>query len=138
MRYVLDTNVVSEAVKSIANKQVVAWLDDHASESFLTVITLKEIRYGVLCMPAGKRRQAYTTYLNRLIDHYKDRTLVFDAKAADICAGFHYDALRLGRTPDTEDLIIAAIAKSQGATVVTRNVKDFAYLDIDVVNPFEA
>ncbi len=134
--YLVDTNVVSEVCKKLPNPNVMDWLDSHENLA-ISVITIEEMRFGELMMPKGKKRNKLHELIDSLVEHYVDSTLTFDTRAAKQCAVFHENAIASGRTPTIEDMMIAAIAKVNGLTLVTRNVRDFEYLDVEVVNPFE-
>lgn len=134
--YVVDTNVISELVKPHPNEDVLAWLRDNERDLFLTVITIEEMRFGALCLPEGKRKHALWQSIDELVSTYAHRVLPFDAPAAERCAEFHHSAISQGYIPTIEDLMIAALCACSGATLVTRNIRDFAYLDVDLFNPF--
>ena len=95
------------------------------------------MRTSALMLPEGKRRSKLLETVDRLIDVYASRTLAFDAQAAVECARLHRQAIALGRTPAIEGLMIAALCVCNDAVLVTRNVRDFEYLGIELVNPFE-
>ncbi|HIS39243.1 MAG TPA: type II toxin-antitoxin system VapC family toxin [Candidatus Aphodovivens avistercoris] len=137
MRYVVDTNVVSELTKAQPNASAVAWISRHAADALLTAITIEEMRFGCLMLPEGKRRAKLSETIDRIVDVYASRILSFDAHAAEECARLHCLAIGKGRTPAIEDLMIAALCVCHDATLVTRNVRDFDCLGIEVLNPFE-
>lgn len=137
MGYLVDTNVISEVCKKAPNDAVISWLSAHSDNLHLSVVTIEEMRFGQLMMPKGKRRTALGNIIDSLVAQFSSKILLFDIGAADICAELHEKAISAGRNPTFEDLMIAAIAKQAGHEVVTRNVKDFDYLDIAIVNPFE-
>jgi predicted nucleic acid-binding protein len=136
---VLDTNVVSEAVKPGRNPAVQAWLDAQAAETlYLTSITIAELLFGLRIMPAGKRKNALAQTLNGLMKLFADRVLAFDANAArhfaDL-AGMAHDA---GKGFPMPDAYIAAIAFAHGFTVATRDVSPFQAVGLTVINPWDA
>lgn len=137
MAYLVDTNVVSEACKKEPDPVVMEWLDAHAPHLFLSVITIEEMRFGQCMMPTGKRRAKLGQMIDALVASYADKTLCFDAPSAERCAQLHEQAISSGRTPTIEDLMIASIAQTNGLVVATRNVSDFDYLGVDLVNPYE-
>lgn len=136
MRYLIDTNIISETMKPKADPNVLLWMADHQDDALLSVITIEELRFGELMMPRGKKRAQLNRLIDTLITSYAAKTLPFDTASAELCAAFHERAITAGRTPTIEDLMIAAIATTNGCTLATRNVKDFDYLDIPLVNPF--
>lgn len=137
MVYVVDTNIVSELVKREPNASVLKWMEDHSSFLYLTAITIEEMRFGALMLPEGKRRAKLLETIDRIVDIYGSRTFSFDVRAVEECACLHRLAIKLGRTPSIENLMIAAICLCHDAVLVTRNVKDFDYLGIELINPFE-
>jgi len=81
---VLDTNVISEPLKSMPEPKVMAWLDEQADETlFITAISRAELRFGVLKLPDGKRKSALAAQIERVLDLFKERTLDFDIAASD-------------------------------------------------------
>jgi predicted nucleic acid-binding protein len=134
--YVIDTNVISELSKPSPATAVVKWVTDAQNDCYLTAITLKELYYGVLLMPDGRRKSALRETVDSISREYSNRTLSFDADCSRICAELEIRAIRAGHTPTIEDMMIAAICKRHSATLVTRNTKDFHHLDIKLINPF--
>lgn len=137
MRYVADTNVVSELMKKDPSPDVIDWFFDHEGEVYLTSITVKELYFGMVRLPKGKRRRLLEEAISAIVMDCSDKTFPFDAFSAFICARLHDRALSSGRTPTIEDLMIASICQRNEAVLATRNVKDFQYLDIEVENPFD-
>ncbi len=137
MKYVADTNVVSELTKGVPNAAVMRWMAEHDQDLHLTSITVEEMCFGELMLPKGKRRSKLREIIDELVAGFASKIWVFDTPAAERCAALHRYAVASGRTPSIEDLMIAAICQEHGAALVTRNVKDFDYLGIEYVNPFE-
>ncbi len=135
--YIVDTNVISEAIKADPNPVVLVWLEQNSRSLYLTSITIEELRFGALMLPKGKKRKALEAWIDSLSADFSQKILSFDTPATEICAGFHEKAISSGKTPSIEDLMIASIAKREGLCIATRNVKDFEYLDIELVNPFK-
>jgi predicted nucleic acid-binding protein len=137
---ILDTNVISEAFRKRPQPGVRDWLDrQRPSDLFLCAPVLAELRYGVERLPTGRRRSE----LDRLVtnaeqDLFANRLLTVDREAAHEFGRVVARRAGMGRPIMPIDGMIAAIALANGMSVATRDVKDFADLDIDVVNPFEA
>lgn len=137
---VLDTNVISELMKASPAESVAQWIARiPATSLYTTSITQAEILHGVLLLPAGKRRSAIMAAAEAMFNEdFAERILPFGSDAAicygDIAAARH----RAGLPIASFDAQIAAIARSSGATVATRNAKDFDRCGIDVANPWEA
>ncbi len=130
----VDTNVWSVQVSRHPDAKVVDWLIDHDDQLWLSTIVIAEIRYGAELPKAQTFRPALTRWLAGLEESYGARILPFDANSAHL-----FGALR-ARRPETStllDLQLAAQAMAQDMTLATRNVKDFAWTGVKVVNPWE-
>ena len=136
MKYIVDTNVVSELMKHEVNPQVIDWFHDREGSVYLTAITVKELHFGAMRLPEGKRKQRLQEAITAIVMDCADKTLSFDAFSGFLCAQLHCHAITSGRTPTIEDLMIAAICQRHSATLATRNTKDFDYLGIPLENPF--
>ena len=135
---VLDTNVISEPLKSMPDPKVMAWLDDQSAETlFITAISRAELRFGVLKLPEGKRKSALAERIERVLDLFKDRTLDFDAAASDKLAEIAARCEKAGRPAVAPDAYIAACAAARGFAVATRNVKHFEPTGLRVINPWK-
>ena len=136
---VLDTNVVSEAMKATPNPVVLAWLDEQAAETlYLSSVTLAELLFGIGVLPAGRRKEALTQMLDGLLALFEDRVLAFDTAAARRYADLAVTVRAAGKGFPTPDGYIAAIAKARGFTVATRDVAPFKAVGLNVINPWEA
>jgi toxin FitB len=138
---ILDTNVVLEARRRVADERVLAWLDRQVAEDiWLTSITAAELQAGVERLPEDDpgRRSRQTEVAAILDDDFRDRVLAFDLSAALHYAALAGPLLRSNRTVRTMDLQIAGIARSHGAAVATRNLADFAGTGVPLINPWEA
>jgi len=140
MRYVLDTNIVSELTRPEPNARCVDWLREHATDCCLTTITLAEMCFGVERLPDSKRRRFLARKFEFIRRDFRDWILDFDQAAASEFGRYaaEYEAARgseaIGEA-DLRDLQIAAIARSQGWTVATRNTRHFPF--VDTFNPFD-
>ena len=135
---VLDTNVVSELMRDNPQQEVVAWLDyQPASSLFVTAVTEAEIRAGIALLPTGERRRGLASAAERAFRVlFADRILPFDSEAAGEYAAIASARRAAGRPISQSDCQIAAITRSAGASVVTRDTGGFAECGIDVVNPW--
>ena len=136
----LDTNVVSEVMKTRPEEAVVAWLNAQDSEKLhVSAITIGEIAYGLRILPDGKRRSGLRERFERFIAlAFDQRVLAYDESAARIYGELMGDRKELGLPMSVPDGQIAAIARLNHLAVATRNVLDFEHCGIDVLNPFEA
>ena len=137
---VLDTNVLSELMRPAPDGLVVQWMDTQPNASlFTTTVTQAEILYGVSVLPAGKRKQGLAAAVDAMFEQdFKGRVLPFDSPAAVAFAAICADRVRLGRPISQFDAQIAAIVRSRGAALATRNTPDFAECDIHVIDPWQA
>ena len=136
---ILDTNVLSELMKSQPDKSVVCWIGEHQATSlFITTLTQAEILYGLEILPAGKRRTALKKAAKAMFElDFAGRILPFDTKASQLFATIAAERRKIGRPISQIDAQIAAITRSHNATLVTRNVDDFEECGIEIVNPWE-
>lgn len=137
---VLDTNVISELMKTRPERAVVEWLDSCPRESvWTTSITVFELRFGLEILPPGKRRAALASSLERLLsEKIRGRVAVFDEAAASSAAQLVARRRAGGRAGDLRDSMIAGIVLSSRAMLATRNVVHFEDLAVPVVNPWVA
>ena len=135
---VLDTNVVSELMLVAPDPRVLAWIDDWPTrELFVTAVTEAEIRTGVAILPDGARRREIGEAAERLIGGlFAGRVLPFDSSAARAFADIAAARRAAGRPISQPDCQIAAISKSCGMAVATRNVRDFSDTGVDVIEPW--
>ena len=135
---VLDTNVLSEPLKTRPDLKVLAWLDAQAAETlYLSTISYAELRFGVLKMPDGKRRNDLAAQIDRALELFKDRILEFNVKAAEQLAQIGARCMKMGKPATAPDAYIAAIAAANGFSVATRNVDHFKHTGVRVINPWE-
>jgi toxin FitB len=135
---VLDTNVVSEPLKTMPAAIVMEWLDKQSAETlFITAISRAELRFGVLRLPEGKRKNILLAQIERVFDLFKDRTLNFDAAAADALAHIAAQCEKIGKPATAPDAYIAACAAARGFAVATRNVRHYEHTGVRIINPWE-
>ena len=138
MNSLLDTNVLSEYRKPDANPGVIRFLrglDFHTT--YLSVVTLSEIRFGAERMPAGRRRQDIEHWLEwDLPLDFSDRIFGIHTDVAQVAGQVRAKAFNAGRPMGVMDAFIAATADIHGLTVVTRNVRDFEVWGGPVFNPW--
>ena len=134
MKYLVDANVLSEPTKPAPAARVVEWLRHHESDLAVNPIVLGELEYGILLLPAGRRRtrleQWFTAGIQRL------RVLDFDTATAATWARLLARLKKKGRAMPIKDSLIAATALTHGLTVATRNTADFRNAGVTIENPF--
>ncbi len=134
---ILDTNVVSEAMKPESHRAVRAWLNVQVAETlYLTSVTLAEMLFGIAALPHGKRKDMQGKTLDGLIGLFGDRVLLFDSNAARHYAELAVMAKTRGRGLPTPDGYIAAIAAARGFIVASRDTAPFDAAGISVINPW--
>jgi len=140
--FLVDTNVISIAAARRHRDDVLPlleWLECNGSKLYLSVITVAEIEFGVLKLARegkNERAGAIRVFLKNTLNFYGSRVLPVDVQVALHVAGLRDQSYR--QPVELADVIIAATAARHNLTVLTRNVKDFERLDVEVHNPFEA
>lgn len=135
--FLLDTNVVSELLRPSPDAGVENWVGDPpATDLYISPTGEAELRYGVAILPTGQRQTALLSAINAILrEDFVNRILPFDSYAAREYPDIAAARRSAGRTVAPSDCQFAAIARSRDMTVVTRNVRDFADMDIEVVGP---
>ena len=133
--YLLDTNVISEIMTTAPNQRVIDFLAQ-IKESYLSVITLHELHYGLQLLPEGQRRNTIANKLQSLLTHYNDYIIPVNQaialQAAVLCA----DAKQEGRIVHLADALIASTAKANNWIVATRNTNDFIDSGVEIIDPW--
>ncbi len=140
MKYLLDTNVISELIAREPNQQVIDWLDTLDPTSvYLSVITIGELRKGIEKLPASRRKDDLTAWLTadllvRFVDHIVDLTVDVLIAWGVLTARLEHNGTPM---PAIDSLIAASVIAGQ-YTLVTRNEDDFRYANILLINPWKA
>lgn len=133
----LDTNVVSEAIKPGPDPSVLAWLDAQAAETlFLSSITVAELLFGIGALPDGKRKDMLAARIDGLLDQFVGRVLHFDTAAARRYADLAVRARAAGAGFPIPDGYIAAIAAAHGFAVASRDTSAFTAAGLTVLDPW--
>ena len=136
-RYLLDTNVLSEALKEHVNPNVDNFLHGLShSQTYISTISVTELLHGIEQLPSSHRRHQLEQVVERLLKQYERQTLCFDLPASLQCAVMPPIRDAKGRPTSFQDAQIAAIAKVNGCTVATRNIKDFEGTGVALINPW--
>ena len=135
--FLLDTNVVSEMTK-VTPYPVVAELMATRRDLWLSVIVIHELRYGITILDEGRRRDELRLWLSQILNRFSGRILSLDQQSSELAASLRARARRSGRTLNVPDALIAGTAVSREMTLITRNIRDFHGLNIEIVNPWEA
>jgi len=134
---VLDTNVISELARQEPSLPVLEWVDAR-DDVAITATTAAELLHGVARLPDGVRKSGLADAIREMLDGpLRDRVLPFDRAAASEYAEIVAAREAAGRPISIADAQIAAICRSRGTTLGTRNVRDFESVGITVVNPWD-
>ncbi|MCG1040791.1 type II toxin-antitoxin system VapC family toxin [Mycetohabitans sp. B7] len=127
-------------MRPVPNAKVMTWLAEQRRVSlFTTTVTKAEIFYGVRLLAHGARKEALASAINAIFDEdFAGRLLSFDSRAADIYAQIAASRKSAGIPISQFDVMIAAITRSQGATLATHNTKVFVDCDIPIIDPWRA
>lgn len=136
---VLDTSVVSELMRAQPAPKVLDWVNAQPSDQLcLCSVVVAELLYGVGRMPDGVRKSAMLSAMQSMVfEDFAGRVLPFDLDAAVAFAQMVVQREKMGRTIATADAQIAAICAAHGARLATRNIRDFASLDLQLINPWD-
>ncbi len=136
---VLDTNVLSELMRPAPSERVVRWVAAQPATSlYTTSVTQAEILHGIMLLPSGRRRIALESAAEAMFsEDFGGRVLPFGSEAAQPYARIAAERRRAGRPISHFDAQIAAIARSAGAAIATRNVADYDACGVQVINPWE-
>lgn len=139
MFILLDTNVVSEMMRTVPDPSVKAWfIGCSRRDLFFSTIGEAELRAGAAVLSAGRRRESLVLQIDSMINGFFGmRLLPFDSQAAHCYAEIVAKRKAVGRSNPPFDSQIAAIALSREMVVATRNVKDFEKTGVGIVNPWE-
>ena len=135
MKYLVDANVLSEAVKPSPGPKVLAWLSANETELAINPIVLGELQYGILLLPGGKKRDQLRKWLLSGVQYMA--MLDWDANTAMEWAHLLAELKTKGRAMPIKDSLIAASARQHRLSIATRNTKDFAYTRVPIINPFD-
>lgn len=134
---IIDTNVVSELMRPEPDPGVASWVRARdRRELRMTAISLAEVQYGIARLPDGRRKQVLLGAADEIFSAFADQVLPVDAAAAGHYAVIASSRERAGKPIPGFDALIAAVCRSQGAVLATRNVSDFDGTGIEIINPW--
>ncbi|WP_027484595.1 type II toxin-antitoxin system VapC family toxin [Rhodanobacter sp. OR87] len=137
---ILDTNVLSETLRPAPDERVLTWLGAQPRPAlFTTTVTRGELFYGLHLLADSQRKTSLLSAVLSIFDaDLAGQVLSFDSDAADAYAEIAANRRAAGKPISQFDAMIAAIARSRGAGLATRNVKNFVDCGIAVINPWAA
>jgi predicted nucleic acid-binding protein len=135
---VLDTNVISEIMRERPDPVVLKWLDHQPEKDLWTTsVVIAELLVGIEMSPPGRKQKALREAVEGMIaDDFRGQVVAFNLPAARLYAEIVASRKKIGRPIREMDAQIAAVARVHGATLATRDVRDFAGCDLDLVNPW--
>lgn len=135
--YLLDTNAISEPKRARPDPAVLTWLGDQLpTDLHLSVISVGELRRGIIRLDPGRRRDDLDYWLAQLILRFEDRILPVDLDVTERWASLAEAQRAAGRTAAMTDELIAATAHVHGLTIVTRNIRHFEHTGCRVLSPW--
>lgn len=139
MSYLLDTCVLSEYSQMQPNPKVLAWIDSIAeSRLYVSALSLGEIRQGAAHVANSKKSLRLMAWLEgELLPRFEHRVLSVDIEIALLWGELRGALLRKGKPVSLFDSLIAATARVHGLSVVTRNVRDFKHLGVEIIDPWQ-
>ena len=138
MNYLLDTCVISELVRPRPDENVINWINNTPNERlFLSVITIGEIRKGITKLPESKKKNQLANWLDTLLEDYQKKIYPINLQVAENWGIIQGKADNDGTPLASVDSLIASIAYTHNLIVVTRNEKDFAASNVELLNPWK-
>jgi hypothetical protein len=138
VNYLLDTNVLCEGTRELPDAKVAKWFSRRVEGTcFISVVSMAEIRKGILMLPLGKKRQRLEAWLaEELLPAFVGRMLSLGEEEMNSWAALQAETEKAGRRMPVVDSLIAATALCHGLTLATRNIGDFKNCKLAVVNPW--
>ena len=138
MRYLLDTNVISELVARRPDQAVLTWIEElDQTAVYLSVITIGEIHRGIERLPESAKRERLRAWLtDDLLVRFSDRIVPIDVGVMMAWGSMVARLISEGRPLSAMDSLIAAQAIHHGFSLVTRNESDFRDTGVNVMNPW--
>ena len=141
-RYLVDTNVISTTAptSTVKRSELIAWMEAHSDDLFVSAVTIAEIADGIAkAKREGARRKAanLSAWLQTLLHLYGDRVLSFDSATAEIAGALSDLARSRGQAPGFADIAIAAAACRHSLTILSRNARHFAPMDVAIIDPLQ-
>ena len=138
MNFLLDTNVISEPKQKKPNRKVLEWLDaQDESKIYLSVLTIGEIRKGITRLDSGKKKAELEKWLEKLRNRFARRILPLSERTFLVWGKMCGEFENKGIVRSALDSLLEATALENDLILVTRNVKNFKYSSVTILNPWE-
>lgn len=137
--YLLDTCVLSELVKAAPESSVLAWMGERKEhELYVSAMTVAELYRGIAILPTSRRKSDLTVWLQQVEAGFDERVMSFTLDTAHVWAQMCANAEAAGKSMAAFDSIIAATAVEHSLCLVTRNIRDFSNVSVELINPWPA
>lgn len=138
MRYLLDTNVISEFIAKKPNQKVLDFVNSLDEDNiYLSVITIGEIKFGIQKVESQTKKEQLLFWLeDDLLKRFEGKIVNIDTDTMLMWGEINQHLQSIGRAIPIVDSLIASSCVSKDFTLITRNVKDFYNFDIEIINPF--
>jgi tRNA(fMet)-specific endonuclease VapC len=138
LKYLLDTNIISELISKNPNEKVVKFINDlNVDDVFLSAITIGEIKSGIENVQSNAKKELLSQWLhNDLLYKFENRIISIDIEIMLTWGSINHKLKKQGRALPIMDSIIGATCLSKELALITRNEKDFQNLAIKIINPF--
>jgi len=139
LRYLLDTNIISELIRDKPNQNVISFIKSINEDAImLSVVTIGEIKFGIENSKSETKKEELKNWLyNHLLQRFENKIIDIDIETILIWAKTTHKLQTIGKPMPIMDLLIASTCIAKNLILVTRNEKDFKALDIKLINPFE-
>ncbi len=139
MKYLLDTNIISELIKDNPNENVVSFIKSISEDAFvLSVVTVGEIKFGIENSKSEAKKEELKNWLyNHLLQRFENKIIDIDIETILVWAKTTHKLQTIGKPMPIMDSLIAATCLAKNLILVTRNEKDFNALEIELINPFQ-
>ena|SRR5436190_5758631 len=137
MKFLVDTNVVSEQVQKYPSEKVLRWLEENDQAIRLSVITIAEVKRGISRQPENQKKKDLQKWFDEVLRSFSERILPIDKEVALTWGEMYSAAQRHGFNPPGFDSLLAATALKHNLVVVTRNEDDFRGTGVKTINPWE-
>ncbi len=138
MSYLLDTNVVSETERPVPDKNVIKWLGQtDPDDTYLSALTVGEIKKGVSKLPSGKRKAHIQNWLEVVRKQFSGRILPLTEDTFSVWGKMMAEFEKSGIVRPALDSLLEATALENDLVLVTRNVRNFKDSQVTILNPWE-
>jgi hypothetical protein len=136
MKFLVDTNILSEPTKPQSNPQVEKWIADHEANFYTSSLVIAELLNGLERLPGSGRKLRLAVQIEKLVEKLSGRILSFNLRVAREWVRLQAELRSKARVMPWEDSIIAATARHHGLTLATHNMGDFVHADVRLYDPF--